>query len=125
MAKIDRTYDSAIRSPIKTFTVAEDMELREQSSLIDRRVQLTNRLRAEKEESERMNRLQRIVETKRVQAEQIREREQMEQLRHWKEKEEESRIIEEDQKGKKRQLKEEKAKKMFRQSIINDLLKYS
>ncbi len=45
LERIERTYDSTMKSSIKTFSVAEDIKLRDQAQIIDRRVELTNRAR--------------------------------------------------------------------------------
>ena len=97
------------------------MKLRDQAQIIDRRVELTNRARQAKEEMDRQQRIYRIIETKKGQAEQMREREKKEYDYFWKNIDQEKEIIKEDKKVKLRMDNEQKAKKLFKKSIINDL----
>jgi hypothetical protein len=55
-----------VKSPIKTFSLAEDQKLRDQAAIIDRRVFMSNRVRKEKEESDRQRRIVRIIENKKI-----------------------------------------------------------
>ena len=97
------------------------MKLRDQAQIIDRRVELTNRARQAKEEMDRQQRIYRIIETKKGPAEQRREREKKEYDYFWKNIDQEKEIIKEDKKVKLRMDNEQKAKKLFKKSIMNDL----
>ena len=70
---------------------------------------------------DRQQRINRIIETKKGQAEQMREKEKKEYEQFWKNIDQEKEIIKEDKKVKVRMDNEQKAKKLFKKSIMNDL----